>query len=203
VTAGRLLLISALRWGTRKGARPSPARDSEGNRRGWKHHGDERTGMERIHRSHRFAAFHPVGHSLSPSKEGGSTPQGRWNTNSAPPAPPNHRLSVARRRIREFPSRLGFGHEQPLAKSSSGLCSARKTASPGDTSSGAHPIVPSSSTPRYPPSPPFPRPNATAAVACVGNSNTVHTFCIRPIASLLAHSRSPMTQLFRFIRPAR
>src|SRR6266700_4651563 len=50
----------------------------------------------------------------------------------------------------------------------------------------------------YPPR----RPSARAEVACVGNSNTFHTFCIRLIASVLLHSRKPITQLLRFIRPA-
>jgi len=47
------------------------------------------------------------------------------------------------------------------------------------------------------------RPSATAAVACVGKANTSHTRCIRAIASVLAHKRRPITQLFRFIRPAK
>ena len=51
---------------------------------------------------------------------------------------------------------------------------------------------------RYPPR----RPSALAEVACVGNRNTSHTFCIRLSAAVSWHSRNPITQLFRFIRPA-
>jgi hypothetical protein len=43
---------------------------------------------------------------------------------------------------------------------------------------------------------------AIVAVACVGSSNTCHTFCIRFSAATLLHSRKPITHLLRFIRPA-
>jgi hypothetical protein len=45
-------------------------------------------------------------------------------------------------------------------------------------------------------------PRALAEVACVGNSNARHTACIRLSAAALLHTLNPITQLFRFIRPA-
>src|ERR1017187_551098 len=53
--------------------------------------------------------------------------------------------------------------------------------------------------PAYPPRPP----RAWAEVACVGKANTSQTLCIRWTALTSAHSRKPITQLLRFIRPAR
>ena len=50
--------------------------------------------------------------------------------------------------------------------------------------------------------PGFPLPNALAEVAWVANSKTCHTRCIRLSAASLLHTRNPITQLFRFIRPA-
>ncbi len=49
----------------------------------------------------------------------------------------------------------------------------------------------------YPPRPPL----ALAEVACVGKANTSQTLRIRWTALTSAHSRSPITQLLRFIRP--
>ena|SRR5271165_115363 len=74
--------------------------------------------------------------------------------------------------------------------------------SPADTFSIPHSIgrlAQTSLAPaRYPPR----RPKGCAAVAWVGNSNTCQIFCIRLSAALLLHSRKPITQLLRFIRPA-
>jgi hypothetical protein len=92
------------------------------------------------------------------------------------------------------------GH-QP-AESSPEDAEIRPTAFTGAASSAVPSIV-ASRVGGYPPRPPFPPPNATVAVACLGNSNTAHTRCIQPIASWLTHRRSPITPSFRFIRPAR
>src|ERR1035441_4489173 len=46
------------------------------------------------------------------------------------------------------------------------------------------------------------RTGVLAEVACVGNSKTRHTACMRLSAAALLHTLNPIKQLFRFIRPA-